>query len=145
MRSGASGAGGGIERRTRDPAECRSVSTKSELFAITGRCSPVGIALSDLLPQQSDQEVEAAITAIRGFGRWSAHMYMMFALGDPISGPVAIWPCALASDVLWDGLIDPQSRPLSTRVPLLRHTGAHWRCCAGITTARRRCELHRLG
>ncbi len=41
----------------------------------------------DVLAQQSDQEVEAAITAIRGFGRWSAHMYMMFALGRP-----DIWP-----------------------------------------------------
>ena len=41
----------------------------------------------DTLPQQSDQEVEAAITAIRGFGRWSAHMYLMFALGRP-----DIWP-----------------------------------------------------
>lgn len=41
----------------------------------------------DALPQQSDEEVEAAITAIRGFGRWSAHMYMMFALGRP-----DIWP-----------------------------------------------------
>ena len=41
----------------------------------------------DALPRQSDEEVEAAITAIRGFGRWSAHMYMMFALGRP-----DIWP-----------------------------------------------------
>jgi DNA-3-methyladenine glycosylase II len=41
----------------------------------------------DTLPQQSDQEVEAAITAIRGFGRWSAHMYLMFALGRS-----DIWP-----------------------------------------------------
>lgn len=41
----------------------------------------------DTLPQQSDQEVEAAITAIRGFGRWSAHMYLMFALGR-----LDIWP-----------------------------------------------------
>ena len=41
----------------------------------------------DLLAHQSDQEVESAITAIRGFGRWSAHMYMMFALGR-----LDIWP-----------------------------------------------------
>jgi DNA-3-methyladenine glycosylase II len=39
------------------------------------------------LPTLSDDEVEAAITSVRGFGRWSAHMYMMFALGRP-----DIWP-----------------------------------------------------
>jgi DNA-3-methyladenine glycosylase II len=46
-----------------------------------------GNLLLDALPQRSDQEVEAAITAVRGFGRWSAHMYMMFALGRP-----DVWP-----------------------------------------------------
>ena len=46
-----------------------------------------GSFVLDALPRQSDEEVEAAITAIRGFGRWSAHMYMMFALGRP-----DIWP-----------------------------------------------------
>ena len=46
-----------------------------------------GTLLLDVLPQRSDQEVEAAITAVRGFGRWSAHMYMMFALGRP-----DVWP-----------------------------------------------------
>ena len=46
-----------------------------------------GTLLLDALPQRSDQEVEAAITAVRGFGRWSAHMYMMFALGRP-----DVWP-----------------------------------------------------
>ena len=41
----------------------------------------------DNLPRLPDEKVESAITAIRGFGRWSAHMYMMFALGRP-----DIWP-----------------------------------------------------
>ena len=41
----------------------------------------------DTLPELTDEEVEAAITAVRGFGRWSAHMYMMFSLGRP-----DIWP-----------------------------------------------------
>ena len=42
------------------------------------------------LPELTDEEVEAAITAVRGFGRWSAHMYMMFSLGRPTFGPAAI-------------------------------------------------------
>ena len=41
----------------------------------------------ETLPELADEEVEAAITAVRGFGRWSAHMYMMFSLGRP-----DIWP-----------------------------------------------------
>ncbi len=41
----------------------------------------------ETLPQLTDDEVEAAITAVRGFGRWSAHMYLMFSLGRS-----DIWP-----------------------------------------------------
>ena len=32
------------------------------------------------LTKQSDEEVIAALTEIRGLGRWSAEIYMMFAL-----------------------------------------------------------------
>jgi len=39
------------------------------------------------LPRLSDDEVELAITGVKGLGRWSAHMYMMFALGRP-----DVWP-----------------------------------------------------
>ena len=39
------------------------------------------------LPKLSDDEAVAAITAIKGFGEWSAHMYLMFSLGRP-----DIWP-----------------------------------------------------
>ena len=39
------------------------------------------------LPELSDDEATAAITAIKGFGEWSAQMYLMFSLGRP-----DIWP-----------------------------------------------------
>lgn len=39
------------------------------------------------LIKKSDQEVLEAITALRGFGRWSAEMFLMFSLGRP-----DIWP-----------------------------------------------------
>lgn len=39
------------------------------------------------LPTLSDDEATAAITAIKGFGEWSAQMYLMFSLGRP-----DIWP-----------------------------------------------------
>ena len=39
------------------------------------------------MPDMSDEEILSSITAIKGFGRWSAEMYMMFSLGR-----VNIWP-----------------------------------------------------
>ena len=39
------------------------------------------------LPTLPDDDAAAAITAIKGFGEWSAHMYLMFSLGRP-----DIWP-----------------------------------------------------
>jgi DNA-3-methyladenine glycosylase II len=42
-------------------------------------------ALEDL----SDEEVIAAITAVKGFGRWSAEMFLMFRLNRPDIFPVA--------------------------------------------------------
>jgi DNA-3-methyladenine glycosylase II len=39
------------------------------------------------LRHQSDEQVIAAITALKGFGRWSAQMYLIFALGRP-----DVWP-----------------------------------------------------
>jgi len=39
------------------------------------------------LPKLPDEDATDAITAIKGFGEWSAHMYLMFSLGRP-----DIWP-----------------------------------------------------
>ena len=39
------------------------------------------------LPELSDEDAVAVITSIKGFGEWSAHMYLMFSLGRP-----DIWP-----------------------------------------------------
>ena len=46
-----------------------------------------GTLVLDGLPQLSDEEAVAVITSIKGFGEWSAHMYLMFSLGRP-----DIWP-----------------------------------------------------
>ncbi len=50
--------------------------------AVTSNLLPL-----DALPRLRDDEVESVITGVKGLGRWSAHMYMMFALGRP-----DVWP-----------------------------------------------------
>ena len=64
------------------------------------------------LPELTDEEVEAAITAVRGFGRWSAHMYMMFSLGRP-----DIWPSGdLAVRVGFGRMMGWKDRPDEKKV-----------------------------
>ena len=46
-----------------------------------------GALVLESLPELSDEEAVAVITNIKGFGEWSAHMYLMFSLGRP-----DIWP-----------------------------------------------------
>ena len=41
------------------------------------------------LEEQSDEEVIAAITSVKGLGRWSAEMFLMFRLNRPDVFPVA--------------------------------------------------------
>ena len=42
----------------------------------------------DELPSLSDEEVVQRITAVKGLGEWSAHMFLMFHLGRPDVLPV---------------------------------------------------------
>ena len=66
----------------------------------------------ETLPKLSDEEVEAAITAVRGFGPWSAHMYMMFSLGRP-----DIWPSGdLAVRVGFGRMMGWKDRPDEKKV-----------------------------
>jgi DNA-3-methyladenine glycosylase II len=37
----------------------------------------------DALPTLSDEEIAGRITAVKGLGEWSAHMFLMFHLGRP--------------------------------------------------------------
>jgi DNA-3-methyladenine glycosylase II len=47
-----------------------------------------GRLLLDELPALEDTEVIARITAVKGLGEWSAHMFLMFHLGRPDVLPV---------------------------------------------------------
>lgn len=42
----------------------------------------------DALPHMSDEDAIKAITAVKGLGVWSAHMYLLFSLGRPDVWPV---------------------------------------------------------
>jgi DNA-3-methyladenine glycosylase II len=42
----------------------------------------------EALPSQPDEEVVKQITAVKGLGEWSAHMFLMFHLGRPDVMPV---------------------------------------------------------
>lgn len=48
---------------------------------LEGRLVPAGLA------RHSDEKVVEELTALKGFGRWSAEMFLMFSLGRP-----DIWP-----------------------------------------------------
>lgn len=58
-----------------------------------GRALSEAVASQRLIPealvQKSDDEVMAAITALKGFGRWSADMFLLFSLGRP-----DVWPAS---------------------------------------------------
>lgn len=61
----------------------------------------------DALPHLPDEEAIASITAVKGLGVWSAHMYLMFSLGRP-----NIWPVGdLAVRVGVGRIIEREARP----------------------------------
>ena len=63
------------------------------------------------LPKMSDDEVLQRITAIRGFGAWSAQMYLMFSLGR-----TDIWPSGdLAVRVGFGRLLGLVERPTAKK------------------------------
>jgi len=58
----------------------------SYLRALTDAVTTRALPITDL-HGMSDEEVVACITQIKGFGEWSAHMYLMFSLGR-----TDVWP-----------------------------------------------------
>ena len=86
------------------------------LNALETNLKLLGMLVTDVLRgdevELTDDEVEAAITAVRGFGRWSAHMYMMFSLGRP-----DIWPSGdLAVRVGFGRMMGWKERPDEKKV-----------------------------
>jgi DNA-3-methyladenine glycosylase II len=47
-----------------------------------------GVVPLDRLPEMADEDVIAALVPVRGIGRWTAQMFLMFSLGRPDVLPV---------------------------------------------------------
>jgi DNA-3-methyladenine glycosylase II len=72
------------------------------------------------LPEMSDEDAIRAITAVKGLGVWSAHMYLMFSLGRP-----DIWPVGdLAVRVGAGRIVGLDERPTEKQC---EEIGARWR------------------
>ena len=71
-------------------AELRAQGLSRQKIAY-GRGLSEAVAARRLVPKRlatlPDEEVLAAITALNGFGRWSAEMFLLFSLGRP-----DVWP-----------------------------------------------------
>jgi DNA-3-methyladenine glycosylase II len=84
------------------------------------RFSPTGLA------RLADDEALATIMALRGFGRWSAEVFLLFALGRP-----DIWPAedlALRVAVQW--LKALPDRPDGKALRIMAETWRPWRSVA---------------
>lgn len=89
---------GGLDRLTpanllaADPADLRAAGvSRPKISYLRDLAERVGDGRLDLhaMEQQADEDVVTAITAVRGLGRWSAEMFLMFRLNRPDVFPVA--------------------------------------------------------
>lgn len=72
------------------------------------------------LPNMSDEEAITAITAVKGLGVWSAHMYLMFSLGR-----TDIWPVGdLAVRIGAGRIVGGPERPTEKQA---QEIGERWR------------------
>lgn len=79
-----------------------------------------GVLPIEKLPEMDDEDAISAITAVKGLGVWSAHMYLMFSLGRP-----DIWPVGdLAVRVGAGRIIGMEDRPTEKEAELI---GDRWR------------------
>jgi len=91
----------GIDPDEGPPSPQQIIATSDEDFRASGVSRQKAGYLRDLalhvadgeldfaeLPQLDDAEVQARLTAVKGLGEWSAHMFLMFHLGRPDVLPV---------------------------------------------------------
>ena len=82
----------------------------------------------DGLEKQDDAEVLAQLTRIKGIGRWTAEIYLMFALDRP-----DIWPAGdLALAVAVERLLDLTERPGPKKLDSIAQGWRPWRSSAAV-------------
>lgn len=82
----------------------------------------------DTLHRLTDEEVVARLTAVRGIGRWSAEIYLLFALGRPDAFPVG----DLGLRVAMERLRMTRGRPDERRALARAARWAPWRGCVAF-------------
>lgn len=83
---------------------------------------------AEALSAASDDEVVAALTALRGLGRWSADIYMLFALRRP-----DVWPAEdLAIQEALRRLKGLEGRPLRPQSEAIVELWRPWRGVAAL-------------
>ena len=103
-----------------------SVNKQKSLRDLAQKCHAKEVPLKDL-PRMSDEDVIAALIPVRGIGRWTAEMFLMFSLGRRDVLPVADF--GLRSGVMKQyGLKD-----LATKAQL-EELGENWRPFRSIAT-----------
>ncbi len=96
--------------------------SKQKIAYVRSLCATVSDGTLDIaaLPGLTDEEIVASITAVKGLGVWSAHMYMLSSLGRP-----DVWPVGdLAVRVGVGRIIGLEERPTEKET---QEIGERWR------------------
>lgn len=64
-----------------------SARKASYLHDLAGKCVS-GVLPLRALPRMKDEDIAAQLTAVKGIGEWTAHMFLIFPLGRPDVLPV---------------------------------------------------------
>ena len=133
-----------------DEEELRSAGLsrqKTTYLQCLATAEATGLLQVDSLPDRTDDEVLEAITAIKGFGEWSAHMYLMFSLGR-----TDIWPVGdLAVREGLRRILGLETRPTpgecrSLGSRLRCHIAVRLHCSVGVSAMPSLCDVvFRLG
>lgn len=110
---------------------CRSIGMtgrKSEYALGIAEATVSGALDFDDLARQPDEAAIAALTALRGIGRWTAEVYLLLSLGRP-----DVWPAAdLALIVAAGRLKGLDARPTIPEAAALADAWRPWRGAAAL-------------
>jgi len=107
---------------------CGFSGQKARYAGELARAITTGALDLDALHHQSDDEVQATLVQIKGIGRWTAEIYLMFALNRP-----DVWPAGdLALVIAAQHLLDLPDRPNLAEMDALSWQWSPWRTTAAV-------------